>query len=182
LLDGKDWAVKQGVADASKVCIMGGSYGGYATLAGVTFSPDAFACGVDIVGPSNLNTLLKTIPPYWSTLLSTFHKRMGESEEMLTAQSPLFKANQIKVPLLIGQGANDPRVNKAESDQIVQAMRKNNKDVQYYVFPDEGHGFARPTNNMAFQAAAENFLAKYLGGRAEPPSSSEVKLLESVKQ
>jgi len=182
LLDGKDWAVKQGVADASKVCIMGGSYGGYATLAGVTFSPDAFACGVDIVGPSNLNTLLKTIPPYWSTLLSTFHKRMGDSEELLTAQSPLFKASQIKVPLLIGQGANDPRVNKAESDQIVQAMRKNGKDVEYYVFPDEGHGFARPTNNMAFQAAAENFLAKYLGGRAEPPSPAEAKLLESVKQ
>jgi dipeptidyl aminopeptidase/acylaminoacyl peptidase len=182
LLDGKAWAVKQGVADAGKVCIMGGSYGGYATLAGVTFSPDAFACGVDIVGPSNLNTLLKTVPPYWSTLLSTFHKRMGDSEEVLSAQSPLFKANQIKVPLLIGQGANDPRVNKAESDQIVQAMRKNGKDVEYYVFPDEGHGFARPTNNMAFQAAAENFLAKYLGGRAEPPSPAEAKLLESVKQ
>ncbi len=182
LLDGKDWAVKQGVADAGKVCIMGGSYGGYATLAGVAFSPEAFACGVDIVGPSNLNTLLKTIPPYWSTLLSTFHKRMGDSEEVLNAQSPLFKADQIKAPLLIGQGANDPRVNKAESDQIVAAMRKNDKDVQYYVFPDEGHGFARPTNNMAFMAAAENFLAKYLGGRAEVPSEAEAKLLSSVKQ
>jgi dipeptidyl aminopeptidase/acylaminoacyl peptidase len=182
LLDGKDWAVKQGVADAGKVCIMGGSYGGYATLAGVAFSPEAFACGVDIVGPSNLNTLLKTIPPYWSTLLSTFHKRMGDSEEVLNAQSPLFKADQIKAPLLIGQGANDPRVNKAESDQIVAAMRKNDKDVQYYVFPDEGHGFARPTNNMAFMAAAENFLAKYLGGRAEAPSEAEAKLLTSIKQ
>jgi dipeptidyl aminopeptidase/acylaminoacyl peptidase len=181
LLDGKDWAVKQGVADANKVCIMGGSYGGYATLAGVAFSPEAFACGVDIVGPSNLNTLLKTIPPYWSTVLSTFHKRMGDSEEVLNAQSPLFKANQIKAPLLIGQGANDPRVNKAESDQIVAAMRKNDKDVVYYVFPDEGHGFARPTNNMAFNAAAENFLAKYLGGRAEAPSEAEAKLLASVK-
>ena len=182
LLDGKDWAVKQGVADANKVCIMGGSYGGYATLAGVAFSPDAFACGVDIVGPSNLNTLLKTVPPYWSTLLSTFHKRMGESEDFLNSQSPLFKADQIKVPLLIGQGANDPRVNKAESDQIVAAMRKHDKAVEYYVFPDEGHGFARPTNNMAFNAASENFLAKYLGGRAEPPSTAESKLLESVKQ
>jgi len=181
LLDSKDWAVKQGVADPAKVCIMGGSYGGYATLAGVAFSPDAFACGVDIVGPSNLNTLLKTIPPYWSTILSTFHKRMGDSEEMLNAQSPLFKADQIKAPLLIGQGANDPRVNKAESDQIVAAMRKNDKAVEYYVFPDEGHGFARPTNNMAFNAASENFLAKYLGGRAEPPSPAEAKLLESVK-
>jgi dipeptidyl aminopeptidase/acylaminoacyl peptidase len=182
LLDGKDWAIKQGVADAKKVCIMGGSYGGYATLAGVAFSPDAFACGVDIVGPSNLNTLLKTIPPYWSTILATFHKRMGDSEDILKAQSPLFKADQIKVPLLIGQGANDPRVNKAESDQIVAAMRKNNKPVQYYVFPDEGHGFARPTNNMAFNAAAEEFLAKYLGGRYEPPDQDESKLLASIKQ
>ena len=182
LLDGKDWAVKQSVADANKVCIMGGSYGGYATLAGVAFSPEAFTCGVDIVGPSNLNTLLKTIPPYWSTILSTFHKRMGDSEEVLNAQSPLFKANQITAPLLIGQGANDPRVNKAESDQIVRAMRKNNKDVVYYVFPDEGHGFARPENNMAFNAATENFLAKYLGGRAEPPTEAEAKLLASVKQ
>jgi dipeptidyl aminopeptidase/acylaminoacyl peptidase len=182
LLDGKDWAIKQGVADPKKVCIMGGSYGGYATLAGVAFSPDAFACGVDIVGPSNLNTLLKTIPPYWSTLLATFHKRMGESEDILKAQSPLFKADQIKVPLLIGQGANDPRVNKAESDQIVAAMRKNNKPVEYYVFPDEGHGFARPTNNMAFNAVTEEFLAKYLGGRFEPPSQDENKLLASIKQ
>jgi dipeptidyl aminopeptidase/acylaminoacyl peptidase len=181
LLDGKDWAIKQGVADPKKVCIMGGSYGGYATLAGVAFSPDAFACGVDIVGPSNLNTLLKTIPPYWSTLLATFHKRMGDSEDILKAQSPLFKADQIKVPLLIGQGANDPRVNKAESDQIVSAMRKNNKPVEYYVFPDEGHGFARPTNNMAFNAVTEEFLAKYLGGRFEPPSQDENKLLASIK-
>src|SRR6266852_8861676 len=182
LLDGKDWVVKQGIADTAKVCIMGGSYGGYATLAGVTFSPDAFACGVDIVGPSNLNTLLRTIPPYWSTLLATFHKRMGDSEQILKQQSPLFKADQIKAPLLIGQGANDPRVNKAESDQIVAAMRKNSKPVQYYVFPDEGHGFARPANNMAFNAATEEFLAKYLGGRLEPPTADESTLLTSIKQ
>jgi len=182
LLDGKDWVAKQGVADPAKVCIMGGSYGGYATLAGVTFSPDAFACGVDIVGPSNLNTLLKTIPPYWSTLLATFHKRMGDSEAVLKEESPLFKADQIKAPLLIGQGANDPRVNKAESDQIVAAMRKNDKPVRYYVFPDEGHGFARPANNMAFNAASEEFLAKYLGGRLEPATADESKLLTSVKQ
>jgi dipeptidyl aminopeptidase/acylaminoacyl peptidase len=182
LLDGKDWVAKQGIADPAKVCIMGGSYGGYATLAGVTFSPDAFACGVDIVGPSNLNTLLKTIPPYWSTVLATFHKRMGDSEAVLKEQSPLFKAEQIKAPLLIGQGANDPRVNKAESDQIVAAMRKNEKAVQYYVFPDEGHGFARPANNMAFNAASEEFLAKYLGGRSEPATADESKLLASIKQ
>ena len=135
-----------------------------------------------IVGPSNLNTLLKTVPPYWSTLLSTFRKRMGDSEEFLKTQSPLFKADQIKVPLLIGQGANDPRVNKAESDQIVAAMRKNDKPVVYYVFPDEGHGFARPVNNMAFNAATEEFLAKYLGGRFEPPTEDEGKLLASIKQ
>ena len=182
LLDSKDWAVKTGVADTKKVCVMGGSYGGYATLAAVAFSPDSFACGVDIVGPSNLNTLLKTVPPYWSTLLSTFRKRMGDSEEFLKTQSPLFKADQIKVPLLIGQGANDPRVNKAESDQIVAAMRKNDKPVVYYVFPDEGHGFARPVNNMAFNAATEEFLAKYLGGRFEPPTEDEGKLLASIKQ
>jgi len=182
LLDGKDWVVEQGIADRQKICIMGGSYGGYATLAGVTFSPDAFACGVDIVGPSNLVTLLKTIPPYWSTLLAIFHKRMGEDEAFLKSQSPLFKADQIKAPLLIGQGANDPRVNKAESDQIVAAMRKNNKVVEYYVFPDEGHGFARPENRMAFNAAAELFLAKHLGGKSEPPSDAEKKLLENVKQ
>jgi dipeptidyl aminopeptidase/acylaminoacyl peptidase len=182
LLDAKDWAVKRGVADGKKVCIMGGSYGGYATLAGVTFAPEAFTCGVDIVGPSNLNTLLKTIPPYWSTLISIFHRRMGEDEAFLKAQSPLFKADQIKAPLLIGQGANDPRVNKAESDQIVAAMRKNQKPVEYFVFPDEGHGFARPENRMAFNAASEEFLAKYLGGKFEPPSEAEKKLLTSVKQ
>jgi len=182
LLDGKDWVIQQGVADPNKVCIMGGSYGGYATLAALAFSPDAFSCGVDIVGPSNLNTLLKTIPPYWSTLLAVFHKRMGDNEEILKAQSPLFKADQITKPLLIGQGANDPRVNKAESDQIVAAMRKNQKPVVYYVFPNEGHGFARPDNRMAFNAAAEEFLAQYLGGRFEPPTDAEKKLLDSVKQ
>jgi dipeptidyl aminopeptidase/acylaminoacyl peptidase len=182
LLDGKDWAVKAGIADANKVCVMGGSYGGYATLAGLAFSPDAFACGVDIVGPSNLYTLLKTVPPYWSTQVAMFHKRVGESEEFLEAQSPLFKADQIKAPLLIGQGANDPRVNtQAESDTIAAAMRKNNKPVLYYIFPDEGHGFARPVNAMAFDAATEEFLAKYLGGRFEPPTADQGKLLASVK-
>jgi dipeptidyl aminopeptidase/acylaminoacyl peptidase len=107
---------------------------------------------------------------------------MGDSEAVLKEQSPLFKADQIKAPLLIGQGANDPRVNKAESDQIVAAMRKNQKPVEYYVFPDEGHGFARPANNMAFNAASEEFLAKYLGGRFEPATADEGKLLASVKQ
>ena len=173
LLDAKSWAVAQGYADPNRVVIMGGSYGGYATLAGVTFSPDAFVAGVDIVGPSNLNTLLASIPPYWFTGLAQFHKRMGEDPTFLASQSPLFKADQIKVPLLIGQGANDPRVNKRESDQIVAAMRKNNKPVEYVVFPDEGHGFARPQNNRRFNAAVEAFLGKYLGGRVEPASADE---------
>jgi len=176
LIDGKNWAVKQGYADGKKVCIMGGSYGGYATLVGVTFTPDEFACGVDIVGPSNLVTLLSTIPPYWTPIKSLFKKRVGDLEteqEFLKSRSPLFKADQIKAPLLIGQGANDPRVKQAESDQIVAAMRKNGKPVEYIVFPDEGHGFARPENRLIFYAAAEPFLAKYLGGRVEPPSEKE---------
>lgn len=176
LIDGKNWAVQQGYADAKRVCIYGGSYGGYATLVGVTFTPDAFACGVDIVGPSNIATLIKAIPPYWAPMKALFDKRVGKvetEEEFLKSRSPLFKADLIKVPLLIGQGANDPRVKQAESDQIVAAMRKNNKPVEYLVFPDEGHGFARPENRMKFYAATEQFLAKYLGGRAEPPSDSD---------
>ena len=173
LLDAKNWAVAQGYADPAKVAIMGGSYGGYAVLAGVAFSPDAFTAGVDIVGPSNLNTLLQAIPPYWSTIRATFALRMGDSVDFLNSQSPLFKAGQIKVPLLIGQGANDPRVNKRESDQIVAAMRKNNEPVEYIVFPDEGHGFARPENNRRFNAAVEAFLGKYLGGRVEPAAPDE---------
>jgi dipeptidyl aminopeptidase/acylaminoacyl peptidase len=173
LIDAKNWAVAQGYADPSKIAIMGGSYGGYAVLAGVAFSPDAFAAGVDIVGPSNLNTLLQSIPPYWSTIRATFALRMGDTVDFLNAQSPLFKADQIKVPLLIGQGANDPRVNRRESDQIVAAMRKNDEPVEYIVFPDEGHGFARPENNKRFDAAVEAFLGKYLGGRVEPAGPDE---------
>jgi dipeptidyl aminopeptidase/acylaminoacyl peptidase len=183
LVDGKRWAVQQGYADPKKTCIMGGSYGGYATLVGVTFTPDEFTCGVDIVGPSNLVTLLKTIPPYWATFKAIFSRRLGDAEkdeEFLKSRSPLFKADQIKVPLLIAQGANDPRVKKSESDQIVRAMRRNNQPVEYLVFPDEGHGFARPENRMTFYAAAEQFLAKYLGGAAEPPSDAESKLLAAV--
>jgi dipeptidyl aminopeptidase/acylaminoacyl peptidase len=173
LIDAKNWAVAQGYADPSKVAIMGGSYGGYAVLAGVAFSPDAFAAGVDIVGPSNLNTLLQSIPPYWSTVRATFALRMGDTVAFLNSQSPLFKADRIKVPLLIGQGANDPRVNERESDQIVAAMRKNNEPVEYVIFPDEGHGFARPENNRRFNAAVEAFLGKYLGGRVEPAGPDE---------
>lgn len=176
LIDAKRWAVQQGYADPKRLCIYGGSYGGYATLVGLTFTPDEFSCGVDIVGPSNLATLIQSIPPYWKPLKSMFDKRVGSLEtepEFLRARSPLFKADKIQVPLLIGQGANDPRVKQAESDQIVAAARKNSKPVEYLVFPDEGHGFARPENRLKFYAATEQFLAKHLEGRAEPPSEKE---------
>lgn len=185
LLDAKKWAIAQGYADANKICIFGGSYGGYATLVGLTFTPGEFTCGVDIVGPSNLITLINTIPPYWEPIKAIFNKRVGDvktEEEFLKSRSPLFKADQITKPLLIAQGANDPRVKQAESDQIVAAMRKNNKPVEYLVFPDEGHGFARPENRLAFFAAAEQFLVRQLGGKAEPPSAAEAKLLESIKK
>jgi dipeptidyl aminopeptidase/acylaminoacyl peptidase len=173
LLDAVDWAVKNGVTAPDKVAIMGGSYGGYATLAGLTFTPDTFACGVDIVGPSNLQTLLKTIPAYWEATKVQFYKRMGDpnteaGRKLLDERSPLYSADKIKRPLLIGQGANDPRVNVAESEQIVNAMKAKGIPVTYIVFPDEGHGFARPVNSIAFNAAAENFLSGCLGGRAEP--------------
>lgn len=173
LLDAKEWAVAQGIADPARVGIFGGSYGGYATLTALAFTPDAFACGVDIVGPSNLNTLLSSIPPYWEPLRAEFTRRMGEDEAFLTGQSPLFKADRISAPLLIGQGANDPRVKIAESDQIVAAMRAKGRPVTYVVFDDEGHGFARPENNRRFIAAMEAFLAENLGGRAEPPDPDE---------
>lgn len=173
LLDAKAWLVQHGVADPLRVAIMGGSYGGYATLTALAFEPLAFACGVDIVGPSNLNTLLASIPPYWETVRSTFTRRMGESEAFLAEQSPLHRANEIRAPLLIGQGANDPRVKIAESDQIVSAMRDRKLDVTYVVFEDEGHGFARPENAKRFNAAVERFLADHLGGRAEPARPEE---------
>ncbi len=172
LLDGVAWAVAQGVTTADKVAIMGGSYGGYATLAGLAFTPKVFACGVDIVGPSNLFTLLNTIPPYWEAIKQQFYRRMGDpnteaGRALLKERSPVNFADRIERPLLIGQGANDPRVNVAESDQIVAAMKARNIPVTYIVFPDEGHGFARPVNNIAFNAVTENFLAQCLGGRAE---------------
>lgn len=171
LVDAKEWVVKQGVADPNKVAIAGGSYGGYATLVGLTFTPDEFACGVDIVGPSNIATLLKTIPPYWEPMKALFAKRVGDlekEEDFLKERSPLSRVNYITKPLLIGQGANDPRVKVAESDQIVKAMRDNGKPVEYVLYPDEGHGFARPENRLHFFAVTEQFLAKHLGGRAEP--------------
>jgi dipeptidyl aminopeptidase/acylaminoacyl peptidase len=176
---GAKYLVSQGIADPKKIGIMGGSYGGYATLAGVAFTPDVYAVGVSIVGPSNLITLLESIPPYWEQIRKLFYERMGdpntaEGKAQLLRQSPLTAAGKIKTPLLVIQGANDPRVNKRESDQIVIALRDRGFPVEYMVAPDEGHGFARPVNNMAMFASAEKFLAKYLGGRYQESMTSEV--------
>jgi dipeptidyl aminopeptidase/acylaminoacyl peptidase len=173
LIDAVDWAIAAGITTADKVAIMGMSYGGYATLVGLTFTPDRFACGVDIVGPSNLNTLLDNSPAYWTKDEHSVQKRIGDptteqGRQLLHDRSPLFKVEAIKRPLLIGQGTNDPRVNQAESGQIVNAMAKKGIPVTYILFPDEGHGFVRPENRIAFFAAAEQFLAAFLGGRAEP--------------
>jgi dipeptidyl aminopeptidase/acylaminoacyl peptidase len=172
LLDAVEWAVKQGVTTSDKVAIMGGSYGGYAALAGLAFTPKVFACGVDIVGPSNLETLLATIPPYWEAGRKQMYSRMGdpntvEGKQTLRNASPLYKADQIVRPLLIGQGANDPRVKQAESDQIVTAMQAKKIPVTYVLYPDEGHGFAKPSNNIGFNAITEAFLGSCLGGRVE---------------
>ncbi|MBA2704467.1 MAG: prolyl oligopeptidase family serine peptidase [Blastocatellia bacterium] len=176
---GTKYLVAQGIADPKRIGIMGGSYGGYATLAGVTFTPDLYAAAVDIVGPSNLVTLLETIPPYWEPIRKLFYARMGdpatpEGRTQMERQSPLNHANKIKTPLLVVQGANDPRVNKREADQIVIALRDRGFPVEYLVAPDEGHGFARPVNNMSLFASAEKFLAKYLGGRYQESMTPEV--------
>jgi dipeptidyl aminopeptidase/acylaminoacyl peptidase len=171
LIDAVNWLVEQGISDPQKIAIMGGSYGGYATLVGLTFTPEVFAAGVDIVGPSNLITLIGTIPPYWEPLKAMLYHRVGNletEEEFLKSRSPLFFADRIQKPLLIGQGANDPRVKQSESDQIVNAMQQAGLPVQYALYTDEGHGFARPENRLHFFAIAEEFLAKYLGGRFEP--------------
>ena len=178
LLDGVDWAIAEKIANPDKICIMGGSYGGYATLAGLAFTPDIFTCGVDIVGPSNLITLLNSIPPYWAPMISIFATRMGDmtkedGKALLIDVSPLTHVDKISKPLLIGQGANDPRVKQAESDQIVTAMQKKKIPVTYVLYPDEGHGFRRPENSMSFFAITEHFLAKHLGGRAEPLGTFE---------
>jgi dipeptidyl aminopeptidase/acylaminoacyl peptidase len=173
LIDAVHWAIQQGIADADRVAIMGGSYGGYATLVGLTFTPEMFACGVDIVGPSNLVTLIESIPPYWQPQVELWTTRVGdhrteEGRAFLTKRSPLTYVDRIQRPLLIGQGANDPRVKQTESDQIVQAMQEKNIPVTYVLFPDEGHGFARPKNRLSFNAVAEAFLSECLGGRYEP--------------
>jgi len=177
------WGVKhfiaEGVADKDRVAIMGGSYGGYATLAGLAFTPDVYACGVDIVGPSNLFTLLESIPAYWESFRKSLYEMTGDPEteegkKLITEASPLFSANKITKPLLIIQGANDPRVKQAESDQIVVSMRDSGKDIEYILADDEGHGFRKPNNNMAMWVTIEKFLAKHLGGRYQKDMSEEV--------
>ncbi len=173
LLDAVDWAIAEKIADPDRIAIMGGSYGGYATLVGLTFTPEKFACGVDIVGPSNLITLLSTIPAYWAPMIEMMTTRVGdhrtdEGRAFLEERSPLTHVDKITRPLLIGQGANDPRVKQAEADQIVAAMQAKSIPVTYVLYPDEGHGFARPGNRLSFYAIVEGFLAEHLGGAAEP--------------
>jgi dipeptidyl aminopeptidase/acylaminoacyl peptidase len=172
LVDAVQWAIAEGVAHPRRVAIMGGSYGGYATLVGMTFTPDLFCCGVDRVGPSDLESLLATSPPHWASFYEEECRRIGdprteEGRALLRDRSPLHRVQSIKKPLLIGQGANDIRVNQAESDQIVAAMKANGLDVTYLLHPDEGHGLERPENRLAWLAVVETFLATHLGGRAE---------------
>ena len=170
LVDAVAYAVSQGWADPARVAIYGGSYGGYAALVGAAFTPEVFCCAVDIVGPSNLKTLIETIPPYWAPMVAQFHRRVGDpaaDADFLWSRSPLSRVHDIRIPLLIAQGANDPRVKQDESEQIVAALREAGIEHDYLLFPDEGHGFAKPENRLRFYAAAERFLARYLGGRVE---------------
>ena len=166
--DGVLWTVEQGIADKNRLAIFGGSYGGYAALAGATFTPDLYACAVSYVGPSNIFTLLETIPPYWKPMLEMEYEEIGDpvkDKELLEAISPVFHAENIKIPLFIAQGANDPRVNKAESDQIVEAVKKNGQDVIYMVKENEGHGFQNEENRFDFYRQLEEFFRKHLGIR-----------------
>jgi len=170
ITDSVYWLIHKGIADPKRIGIYGASYGGYATLAGVTFSPDLYACGVDYVGVSNIFTLLETIPPYWELGRQMFYEMIGDpgkDKVLLEEVSPVFHVDQIKAPLFIAQGANDPRVKKAESDQVVEALEKRGIDVPYMVKDNEGHGFHNEENRFDFYRAMEKFLHKYLGGRVE---------------
>jgi dipeptidyl aminopeptidase/acylaminoacyl peptidase len=173
LIDAVDWAIARGVADPDRIAIYGASYGGYAALVGLTKTPTRFACAVDVVGPSNLVTLLRNIPTYWQAYLENFKRRVGDpstaaGRKFLEQRSPLFHADRIRRSLLIGQGANDPRVTQREADQIVNKMQARGLPVTYVLYADEGHGFARPQNRLSFNAITEAFLARCLGGKAEP--------------
>jgi len=179
ITDGIQYLVEQGIADPDRVCIMGGSYGGYATLAGMVFTPDLYACGVNIVGVSNIITLLNSIPAYWGPIRQMLTLRVGdpETEEgraKLERQSPINHVEKIQSPLLVVQGANDPRVKQAEADQIVVAMREAGLPVEYILAPDEGHGFRQRENRIAMYARIEEFLAEHLGGRYQPDMPEEI--------
>jgi dipeptidyl aminopeptidase/acylaminoacyl peptidase len=166
ITDGVSWLIKEGIADAERVGIYGASYGGYAVLAGLAFTPEIYACGVDFVGPSNLFTLLETLPPYWELGRQMMYEQVGDPEkdkDLLRSVSPVFHADKIRAPLFVAQGANDPRVKKAESDQIVEALRKRNIDVEYMIKDNEGHGFANEENRFDFYRAMETFLSRHLG-------------------
>jgi dipeptidyl aminopeptidase/acylaminoacyl peptidase len=167
LLDALDHLVAQGIIDRDRVAIYGGSYGGYAALIGATFTPDVFKCAISMVGPSNLNTLIDSFPEYWKPMIATWHKRVGEDRDFLWSRSPLSRVDDIAIPILIAQGENDPRVNRAESEQIVAAMRERGIDHEYAMYENEGHGLVKPENRLDFYHRADRFLAKHLGGRAE---------------
>jgi dipeptidyl aminopeptidase/acylaminoacyl peptidase len=173
LIDAVDWAIAEGVADPARVAIYGASYGGYSALVGATFTPEKFACAIDVFGISNLATFVNSIPPYWHSWRATWRMRMGdettaEGRRLLEDRSPLNRVDRIVRPMLIAQGANDVRVVAAESEQIVAAMQRRNIPVTYLYYTDEGHGFYRPENRRSFTAVAEAFLAQHLGGRVEP--------------
>jgi dipeptidyl aminopeptidase/acylaminoacyl peptidase len=171
ITDGVKWLIKQGIADSTRIGIYGGSYGGYAVLAGLTFTPNLYACGVDYVGVSNIFTLLQTIPPYWEPMREMFYAMVGDPEkdkDLLRAASPLFHADQIKAPLFVAQGVNDPRVKKDESDQIVNALKERGIDVPYMVKDNEGHGFRNEENRFDFYGEMEKFLGQHLGGKVMP--------------
>ena len=168
---GVRWLIQRGIADPNQIGIFGGSYGGYVVLAGLAFTPELYACGIDYVGVSNLFTLLQTIPPYWEPMRQMRYEMIGDpekEEELLRQISPVFHADRIQAPLLVIQGANDPRVKKSESDQIVQALRSRGIDVPYMVKENEGHGFRNEENRFAVYQALEQFLGRHLGGRVGP--------------
>jgi dipeptidyl aminopeptidase/acylaminoacyl peptidase len=167
LLDAVDHLVAEGIVDRERVAIYGGSYGGYAALVGATFTPDVFRCAISMVGPSNLNTLIESFPEYWKPMIALWHKRVGEDADFLWSRSPLSRVQDIRIPMLIAQGQNDPRVKRAESEQIVAAMAEHGIDHEYVLYENEGHGFVKPENRLDFYHRADRFLAKHLGGRSE---------------